>query len=246
MTRRWSSRVALSIALFALVSCETEPREEVCLGLDEEQLLNCFFEIWRSNEKHGVFANRFLGISTIQNPLDVWITQEIMFEVKPDVVVETGTFVGGSAALWATLLEQIHPSARVITIDIKDHGTRQARELPIVQRHVDFLIGSSVDPAIVAEVERQVEGKRVLIILDSLHTKDHVLKELRAYSPMVSVGSYIIVQDTGIGRPAKPWFPWASHAVEEFMRNNDRFEIDRSRQRYIVTSNPDGFLKRVR
>ena len=74
----------------------------------------------------------------------------------------------------------------------------------------------------------------------------NVLKELRAYSPMVSLGSYIIVQDTGIGKPAKPWFPWASHAVEEFMRNNDRFEIDRSRQRYIVTNNPDGYLKRVR
>jgi cephalosporin hydroxylase len=193
-------------------------------------------------------ANHWLGIKTLQNPFDVWVTQEILWEVKPDVVLETGTYEGGSAALWATLLEQINPDAgRVLTIDIEDKSAA-ARRLPIVQRRVDFLVGSSTAPEIVEEVKRRVEGKRVLVVLDSLHTRDHVLAELQAYAPLVPVGSYVIVQDTVVnGHPSFPdWGPGPYEAVEAFLAENDDFVVDRSRERLLMTYNRMGFLRRVR
>jgi len=175
----------------------------------------------------------------------VWVTQEIFFEVEPDFVVETGTFAGGSAALWATILEQINPDARVITIDIKNWSA-EARKLPIVQRKVDFLLGSSTDPAIVTEVARRVAGKQVVVILDSLHKRAHVLAELEAYAPLVPVGSYIIVQDTGIGVPTYG-MGWAGDAVRDFLASRDDFEVDLTRdERFLITNNARGFLKRVR
>ncbi|MBW2295396.1 MAG: hypothetical protein JRG94_24275 [Deltaproteobacteria bacterium] len=106
-----------------------------------------------------------------------------------------------------------------------------------MSKKVDFLLGSSTSPEIVAEVKRRVKGKRVLIILDSLHTKEHVAGELAAYAELVPVGGYLIVQDTMVG---------AIHAIHEFVEANDAFEIDKSRERLLFTFNIDGFLKRVR
>jgi cephalosporin hydroxylase len=223
-----------------------EPLAPAGPALDDRAVIEGFFEIWRRQfkERSGIWKNTWLGIPTLQNPLDVWITQEILYEVKPDFVVEAGTFTGGSAALWATILEHIDPDARVITIDIEDR-TAKARKLPIVQRKVDFLQGSSTDPAIVAEVTRRVAGKTVLVILDSLHTRDHVMAELEAYAPLVPVGSYIIVQDTGIGEPTYG-MNWAGDAVRDFLARNDDFEVDLSRERFLITNNAHGFLKRAR
>lgn len=207
--------------------------------LSDAEITARFRKIWfRDATEHGIMINNYLGILTWQNPFDVWITQEIMFEVKPDVVVEAGTFKGGSAALWATFLAQINPRGRVITIDIQDKRTEIAKNLPIVKQMVTFLLGSSTAPEVVEQVREALEGKRALFILDSLHTREHVLSELRAYGDMVPVGSYIIVQDTlGTG---------AGVAVQDFLKETDAFEIDRSRERLIITNNTGGFLKRIR
>ncbi len=239
-------RSAGQLGLVALVIGLATVSVLQCRSLrDERQITARFHEIWLDRET--IFKGRFLGVPTLQNPMDVWITQEILHEVKPDVLVETGTFRGGSAALWATLLAQINPGARVITIDVEDR-TKAARRLPIVRDRVDFLFGSSIDPAIVAEVRRRVRGKRVLVILDSLHTKDHVLAELNAYAPMVPVGSYVIVQDSHVnGHPLRPdWGPGPWEAIAEFTRTTDAFVSDHSRERMLMTNNPNGFLKRVR
>ena len=218
---------------------EPAPVTAPTVELSDAQITARFKKIWFSDAReHGILVNKYLGILTWQNPFDVWITQEIMFEVKPDVVVETGTFKGGSAALWATFLAQINPNGRVITIDIQDKRTEAAKNLPIVKRMVTFLLGSSSAPEVVEQVRKALEGKRALFILDSLHTREHVLSELRAYGDMVPIGSYIIVQDTlGTG---------AVVGVQDFLKETDTFEIDRSRERLIITNNTGGFLKRVR
>lgn len=190
---------------------------------------------------------RWFGIVSHQNPMDVWIIQEIFQEIKPDVMIECGSFHGGSAALWATILEQINPDSKVISIDIEDR-MQGARELPIVQRRVQFLIGSSTATDVVAEVRRQVEGKKVVVLLDSDHRQPHVLEELKQYAPLVGVGGYIIVQDTNInGHPVLPgWGPGPWEAVDEFLKTTDAFEIDRSRERFLFTFSPNGYLKRVK
>ncbi len=181
--------------------------------------------------------NHFLGIHTLQNPTDAWIIMEIMQEVKPDLIVEAGTYRGGSAVLWAIILEHINPEGRVITIDIQDQRPPQATRIPIAERKVQFLLGSSTDPEIVAEVHRQAEGKRVRVLLDSLHSKEHGAAELEAYAPIVSRGSYIIVQDTPLGPLA---------AIDEFLASNDAFRADRKRERYGDTNSTRGYLRRQR
>jgi cephalosporin hydroxylase len=192
-------------------------------------------------------ANRWLGVSAVQNPNDAWITQEIISEVKPDFVVETGTFHGGSALIWATLLEQVNPTARVITVDIEDH-TAEARKVPLFQRKVDFLLGSSTAPEIVSEITRRVQGRKVVVILDSDHHQPHVLRELRAYAPLVPVNSYLIVQDSNVhGHPVRPEVSRGPfEAIQEFLATDKRFEVDRQKERLLLTFNPSGYLKRVR
>lgn len=214
---------------------------------ERQQIIDRFLELWTSPFEHTTFENRWLGVKTLQNPNDMWITQEILFDVKPDFFVEAGTYHGGSAALWAMILEQINPDARVITIDIEDQVS-DAKKLDIFRRKVDFLIGSSTDPEIVAEVTRRTKGKKVVVLLDSAHNKDHVLKELRAYSPLVGVGSYVIVQDTIVnGHPIWPTYgPGPYEAVEEFLATDDHFESDRTRERLLATFCRNGYLKRIR
>jgi cephalosporin hydroxylase len=189
----------------------------------------------------------WLGIRTLQNPMDVWIIQEILHELEPDFMIECGSANGGSAALWATILDNINPDAKVISIDIEDK-MQAARELPIVKRRVEFIIGSSTSPDVVEQVRKQVAGKKVVVLLDSDHRKAHVLEELKQYAPLVGVGGYIIVQDTNInGHPVLPGFgpgPW--EAVEEFLQGDTAFEVDRQRERFLFTFSPNGYLKRVR
>jgi cephalosporin hydroxylase len=190
--------------------------------------------------------NRWLGVPAQQNPNDVWIIQEIMFETKPDFVIETGTLFGGGAILWATLLEQTNPAGRVITIDVQDRVDEEHLP-PIARRKVDFLLGMSTAPEIVAEVKRRVAGKRVLVILDSDHSMQNVLAELDIYAPLVPVGGYVIAQDTDVnGHPVLPRFgPGPMEAVDEFLKRDKRFESDRSRERLIFTMHPKGFLRRI-
>ena len=191
--------------------------------------------------------SRWLGVITQQNPSDFWINQEIITELKPDFIVETGTLMGGGALLWATILAQVNPEGRVITIDIQDL-VRDAKEHPLWKAKVEQVVKSSTDPEIVAKIKERVEGKTVIFILDSDHSKDHVLAELKAYAPMVGVGSYVLVQDSNInGHPVLPDFgPGPYEAIEEFLAGDDRFVADRTRERYLFTMHPKGFLKRIK
>ena len=189
--------------------------------------------------------NKWLGVTALQNPNDAWVIQEIMNEVKPDFVIETGTWNGGGALLWATILEQINPQGRVITIDVED-GTGDAQKVPLWWRRVTFLHGSSTDPGIVRKVQQIVGDGKVLVILDSDHSRENVLKELKTYGPLVSPGSYLVVQDTSVnGHPILPDFgPGPMEAVEEFVPEHPEFTIDRSRERMLFTLHPKGYLKK--
>jgi cephalosporin hydroxylase len=246
-----------AVCVAQLVSREVDKRssaKERAALLSPRPTIDRFHKLFY-NSIHTMDRNRWMGVRAAQNPNDVWITQEILFEVKPDFVVETGTYRGGSAVLWAMILREINPEGRVITIDIEDN-LPDAKKLPIFKERVDFLLGSSTAPAIVAEVKRRVAGHKAVLILDSDHRKPHVLGELRAYADIVPVGSYIIVQDSNInGHPAfldpkglsaslagQPG-PW--EAVQEFLAADRRFTVDRDRERLMLTMNPNGFLRRT-
>jgi cephalosporin hydroxylase len=187
---------------------------------------------------------RWLGKPMWQYPLDAWLMQEIIGETRPDLVVETGTFRGGSAYFFGCLCDLLD-HGRVISIDIDAQDT-------IAHPRITYLRGSSTDPAIVSRVSeevRTVKASSILIVLDSDHSAPHVLAELQAYAPMVPVGSYIHVQDgmidqtgffRGKGRPGPVV------AVRTFLNQTPCFaRAEEVERRYIMTAHPYGWLRRV-
>ena len=183
----------------------------------------------------------WLGSQALKNPLDLWIYQEIMAETRPDVVIETGTYRGGSAHFMSSVCELLG-SGEVISIDIeaiRDDYPQHSR--------ITYLGGrSSTDPVVLAEVRERAEGRRTLIILDSDHSQSHVEAELDVYAPLVPVGCYLVVEDSNIGQIRKDLLPGPFEAVETFLASTSDFEIDREREKFLLTFNPSGYLKRVR
>lgn len=213
---------------------------------DPDEVTAAFARLWWERKPRTFFDNRFLGLMCLQHPFDAWATQEILWETQPEVLVECGSFGGGSAVMWSLFMEQYDPSARVIAIDIEDH-TEEARKNPLWDRHVTFIEASSIDPDVVARVGEICAGRRTMVILDSLHTEEHVTAELAAYAGLVTPGCYLIVQDSFVnGHPCDPdWGPGPYEAVEAFLAHDERFEVDRHRERMLFTLNPSGFLRRL-
>ncbi|MDQ3378773.1 MAG: cephalosporin hydroxylase family protein [Actinomycetota bacterium] len=182
----------------------------------------------------------WLGSQALKNPLDLWIYQEIMVETRPDVVIETGTYRGGSAYFLSSVCDMLG-SGEVVSIDIeplRDDYPQHPR--------ITYLAGrSSTDPEVLDEVRERVEGRRTMIVLDSDHSQGHVEAELEAYAPLVPVGCYLIVEDSNIGQIRPDLMPGPLEAIETFLSERHDFEIDREREKFLLTFNPSGYLKRV-
>ena len=200
---------------------------------------------------------RWLGLPIIQYPQDVVAMQELVWTIQPDAIVETGVARGGSVIFYSSMLHLLDRGGIVIgvDIDIRAHN-RDAIERHPLARYVRLVEGSSIAPSVVERVRELVAGrKRVLVVLDSMHTHDHVLAELRAYAPLVAAGSYVVVFDTCVEHlpdelfPDRPWRrgnnPWT--AVQAFLRTTDRFEVDRAvTDKLQITVAPDGYLRCVK
>lgn len=188
---------------------------------------------------------QFLGVPLAKNPMDLWIYQEIVHETRPQIIVEAGTFAGGSALYLAHLLDAIHApeSAKVVTIDIGQYAYRASHP------RLDYRVGSSTDPAIVAGVHATVAGRPALVILDSDHSAAHVAAELQAYAPLVHPGSYLIVEDTNVNdHPVLPGYgPGPHEAVDAFLRTPEgaSFTRDETREKFLFTFNPGGYLRKT-
>jgi cephalosporin hydroxylase len=199
----------------------------------------------------------WLGVPIIQYPQDVMAFQEIVWLVKPRAIVETGVAHGGSLILSASLLELIGGDGVVVgvDIDIRPHNRAKIEAHPLSKR-IRLVQGSSVDPGVFAEVEKLVAERRpVVVCLDSSHTHTHVLAELTLYSPLVTVGSYLVTFDTVVeDLPAdasgdRPWRPGDNPktAVHEFLKSTDRFVVDQElNQKLLLSVAPDGYLKCVK
>ncbi len=197
----------------------------------------------------------WMGRPIIQLPQDMMAMQEIVWQVKPDLIIECGIAHGGSILYYASLLElQGHGEVLGIDIDIRPHN-REAIEAHPMSKRVRMIEGSSIDADIAAQVQAMAAGKKVIVVLDSNHTHAHVLKELQLYAPLVSVGSYCVVMDTVVEDMPADFFPdrpWGhgdnpKTAVWEYLKDDDSFEIDYQLQhKLLVTVAPDGYLRRVR
>jgi cephalosporin hydroxylase len=182
----------------------------------------------------------WLGAQALKNPLDLWVYQEIMVETRPELIVETGTYRGGSAFFLASICDLLG-AGEVVSIDIEP-----LRDDYPAHPRVTYLGGrSSTDPEVVAEVRGRARGKRTLVVLDSDHSQAHVEAELAAYADLVPVGCYLIVEDSNIGQIRKDHLPGPLQAIDVFLAGTDAFEIDRSREKFLITFNPSGYLRRV-
>lgn len=213
----------------------------------------------------------WMGRPIIQYPQDMVAMQELIWRVKPDLIIETGIAHGGSLIMSASLLAMLdyvdalgsgelldpaEPKRRVlgIDIDIRKHNRSAIEAHPMANR-INMIQGSSVSPEVIKQVHEYAKNyKRIMISLDSNHTHEHVLQELQAYAPLTSVGSYCIVFDTLIedmpidSYPDRPWGPGDNPktAVWEYLKSHPNFSIDRSIQdKLLITVAPDGYLKRT-
>jgi len=213
----------------------------------------------------------FLGRPIIQYPQDIVAMQELIWEIKPDLIIETGIAHGGSLIMSAAMLALLdlcdaiesgvtldpHASQRKVLgvdIDIRGHNRAAIEAHPMASR-IQMIQGSSIAPEIVEQVRQVAEGyERILVCLDSNHTHAHVLAELQAYAPLTSVGSYCVVFDTVVEDmpadmfPNRPWGPGDNPktAVWEYLKTHSEFKIDKSMQhKLLITVAPDGYLRRI-
>lgn len=244
----------------------------LALGADDQ--LKAMSGLWVQKSGDHKYAYNFswLGRPIIQLPQDIIALQEIIWQVKPDLIIETGIAHGGSLIMSASMLalldyceavksgQMLNPAKPLrkvlgIDIDIRAHNRVALEAHPLYSR-IDMIEGSSIAPEVIAQVHQRAQGiTRVLVCLDSHHTHDHVLAELEAYAPLTSEGSYCVVFDTIIeDMPAemfadRPWGPGNNPktAVWEFLKTHHEFEIDKSIQnKLLITVAPDGYLKRVK
>jgi cephalosporin hydroxylase len=186
---------------------------------------------------------KWLGHDIIKTPWDCWSYQEIIWETRPDFVIELGVMFGGATHFYASLLDLVG-HGEVLGIDITLEKAK-----PAENKRITYLEGGSTSPEMLEKVRAKVQGKRVLVIADSDHEKNHVLAEIRAYAPFVHVGGYFIVEDSlndVMGyHPVPNEGPKA--AAEAFLKESDDFVLDRRwGERYIMSLNPNGFLLRVK
>ncbi len=182
----------------------------------------------------------WLGVGCSKCPLDLWVYQEILSELKPEVIIETGTDRGGSALFFASLCDLLG-RGEVITIDV------QSSSAAVTHPRIQKIVGDSVASATIEQVTKMVGRRSAFVVLDSDHRRDHVLRELERYSVFVPVGGYLVVEDTDInGHPVMPgWGPGPMEAVDAFLKTRTDFIIDASKEKFLMTCHPRGFLKRV-
>jgi len=217
-------------------------------------------ENWFLNSLKYEYAYHFewLGRPIIQYPQDIIAFQEIVWKVKPEIIIETGIARGGSLVLSASLLQLLgHGKVLGIDIDIRKNNRNKIEKHPLGKR-IKIIEGSSTDESVVKKIFKIAKGKKVLVSLDSNHTHEHVLEEMKLYSPLVTKGSYMIVFDTVIEdipnnvskfMKKRPWGKGNNPktAVFEFLKTNNRFKIDNEiDKKLMMSAAPSGYLKCIK
>lgn len=238
------------------VQFEEEKRLRAAVMAGDTGLRRKALDVLVDSDRHGwSYQWSWLGVPIIQMPPDIIATQEVIWETRPQVVIETGVARGGSLIFYASILELIGDGRVIgIDIDIRPHN-RQAIESHPLAKRIDLFEGSSIDPALVARIAAEIGGaERVMVILDSNHTHVHVLEELRLYAPLVTCGQFLIVADTVVEdipaqthRP-RPWGPGdnPATALDVFLARDRRFVRDPFvNAKLLITSSPGGYLRCV-
>jgi cephalosporin hydroxylase len=180
---------------------------------------------------------KWCGVNVLKTPTDMWVYQELMTEIKPDLIIETGSYCGGSALFMRDVLNKIHPQGKIISIDITHHLIREEARLP----GIEYYLGGSTEVETITYIKAYIAAnkcERVMVILDSDHEEDHVLKELELYAPLVTVGSILIVEDTSN-------HPGPLAAVNSWSLRQKYFKKNLMGEKFMLTFNRDGYWERI-
>ncbi len=216
-------------------------RDQPALTAEERQIVDRFHDLYYRRWLGGgdTINLDWFGHRTLKCPLDLWMYQELLVRTRPEVVVETGTKFGGSALFLATVMDLLG-HGRVISVDME--------EMPVRPMHprISYVHGPSTDADVVDMVVATVGSDRAMVVLDSDHRAEHVYSEIIAYERLVQAGDYLIVEDTNInGHPAfLEYGPGPMEAVDRFLAETDDFVVDTRCERFLMTLNPRGYLKR--
>ncbi len=238
---------------------KAETKDRVESNGSNQELLSAA-EAFNTTSNRAQYSYNFswMGRPIIQYPQDMLAMQEIIWDLQPDLIIETGIAHGGSLVYYASLLELIGKGEVLgIDIDIREHNKTAIENHPMFKR-IKMIQGSSINEDIVEQVKQIAEGKKtVLVVLDSNHTHEHVLAELELYAPFVTLNSYVVVFDTIVEQLPKNYLPglvrpWGVGdnpytAAIEFLKINTQFEIDKAiNNKLLISVAPDGYLKRIK
>jgi cephalosporin hydroxylase len=208
----------------------------------KQAVIDLFENIYYDSPKSTWDSTSWLGVPCKKYPTDLWICQEIVFENKPDLIIETGTLSGGSALFLGSLLDLVG-HGRVISIDL------EFREGRPHHNRVTYITGSSTESSTIAQLEPLLRDSATrMVILDSDHRKAHVEEELRIYSQYVTPGQYLIVEDSAInGHPVYGKFgPGPFEAIATFLKSTDDFVVDKTKEKFFLSANHNGNLRRIK
>jgi cephalosporin hydroxylase len=222
---------------------------ELCLDHSEDQSaierkIADAFHLMYYNSRHtwNEGNTKWMGIPCFQNPLDMWILQEIIFETRPTIIIECGSFMGGGSLFFANMMDaaKIEHGA-IVSIDVANRS--EAKHSRIIK-----LEGRSTSSLTLDRLKSFIEEEdKVMVVLDSDHTTENVSNEMRIYAPMVTPGCYMVVMDSNLGGhpiDIPEIGPGPMLAIEQFMKTHDEFEIDRSKEKFYFTFAPSGWLKK--
>jgi cephalosporin hydroxylase len=235
---------------------DSKRHQSLALGQDEAVFRQSLDLVTALDAYDYSYLWSWMGVPIIQMPADVMATQEVIWATRPDVIIETGVARGGSVLFMASLLEMIgHGKVIGVDIDIRAHNRDSVETHPMSKRVV-MIEGGSVDEETLAKVRAEIPpGAKVMVVLDSDHSRAHVLAECRAYGAMVTPGCYMVVADTLVGhvteenapkKRSKVWFKGDEplSALQDYMAENDRFEVDEVLNgKLVLSSSPGGYVR---
>jgi len=211
-----------------------------------QSTIDNFHLLYESNHKQTYDNTYWMGIRSMKCPLDLWIYQEILFKTKPDIIIETGTNEGGTSLYLANICDLMN-NGEIITIDISSPKDKPEHE------RVHYIHGDATSTKTIEKIHQLIDemniktDAKIMVILDDEHSEDHVFQEMEIYGKIVTPGNYLIVEDTSMGgHPVWPELDSGPmEAVERYMKINHDFEIDSNQEKFLLTFNPKGYLKKI-
>lgn len=244
---RYFGSIAFKIVLYKLNAARRDQNYSLDPSKGGKSIIDKFHILYAEKHEQTYDNTYWLGVRAMKCPLDLWIYQEILFKTKPDIIIETGTNEGGSSLFLANICDLMN-HGEIVTIDIASIKGKPEH------KRIHYLQGDATSKEIISKITELINkinakpDKKIMVILDDEHSERHVLEEMEIYGKLVTVGNYMIVEDTSMG--GHPVWPESGsgplEAVQRYMQTHSDFEIDLSCEKFLLTFNPDGFLRKIR